>query len=162
MLLKTGQYHATAEGDDMQRLLLPLLLLTCLPLSAHAANPVICGTTGTADAIINAATATALASGGGTVDCRSLIGNQTVAANITLNAPNTKYIFSDGVTFVPNAANLFINGTVDGVEIECGGAGGTVFEHHKQNGSGAHAGQQCQRAWGSGSGCGHPQQRGQE
>jgi hypothetical protein len=85
---------------------------------------------------INAATA--LVPAGGTVDCRGLTGAQTIAANVNLSSPNVKYIFADGATFTPNAANLGFIGTANGIEIECGGDGGTVFDWSGQSSDGSH------------------------
>jgi|GEM_PF-4105707 len=107
-------------------------------ISARALDPVLCSAQAgaTADVKINAATA--LVPAGGTVDCRGLTGAQTIAANVNLNSPNVKYIFADGATFTPNAANLGFIGTANGIEIECGGAGGTVFDWSGQKSDGLH------------------------
>jgi hypothetical protein len=110
-----------------------LVLLSLGGLSATArasqTTPIFCDVQAgmTADVKINAATAL-LPATGGTVDCRGLTGAQTVSGNINMNVANTKYIFADGVTFTPTAINLTIVGSANGIEIECGGAGGTVFD----------------------------------
>jgi hypothetical protein len=103
----------------------------------HAAGPILCDvqTGATADVKINNATAL-LPPTGGTIDCRGLMGAQTIAANVNMNVANTKYIFADGSTFTANTANVAIIGTASGIEIECGGAGGTVFDWSGVNSTG--------------------------
>jgi hypothetical protein len=110
-------------------LLLLLLGAFSIPARASQTTPIFCDVQAgmTADAKINAATAL-LPATGGTVDCRGLTGAQTVSGNINMNVANTKYIFADGATFTPTAINLTIVGSANGIEIECGGAGGTVFD----------------------------------
>jgi hypothetical protein len=121
----------------MHRFLI-LLLFVGLPLMVHAAGPILCDvqTGATADVKINNAIGL-LPATGGTIDCRGLTGAQTIAGNVNMNVANTKFIFADGSTFTASASNVALIGTASGIEIECGGAGGTVFDWHTVTSIGA-------------------------